>query len=65
MIYKVVTLKKQVILMEIMTLNLYSKIIYDQQYNHEFRNKHLSVIFLMLLDKIFTCFINYLTNVIL
>lgn len=56
MIYKVITLKKQVILMKNMTLNLYSKIIYDQRYNYEFRNKHLSVIFLMLLDKIFYLF---------
>ena len=50
---KVVTLIKMVILMKNMILNLYSKIIYDQWYDHKFRNKHLYAIFLMLLDKRF------------
>lgn len=39
--------------MKNMILNLYSKIIYDKWYDHKFRNKHLSAIILMLLDKRF------------
>lgn len=45
--------KKWVVLMKNKILNLYSKIIYDRWYDHKFRNKHLSAMLLMLLDKRF------------
>lgn len=45
--------KPLVIRMKVTILNLYSKLIYDQWYDHKFKNKNIAAMLSMLLDKRF------------